>query len=145
MTTPRRSSRTTAAGEAWVLMGRLFRDNRHRFFEIAGAFELSPPLVIALNSLQEDEPMPMSALAGILRCDNSNVTGIVDRLEARGLVERRSAEHDRRVKHLHVTPKGAKVREQLSARMSDPPEAIKRLSAEDARALRDILRRAVPD
>ena len=40
----------------------------------------------------------MSALAGLLMCDNSNVTGIVDRLEALGLVERRPAEHDRRVK-----------------------------------------------
>ena len=40
----------------------------------------------------------MSALAHALHCDNSNVTGIVDRLEAAGLVERRAAEHDRRVK-----------------------------------------------
>ena len=33
--------------------------------------------------------MPMSALAQALQCDNSNVTGIVDRLEASGLAERR--------------------------------------------------------
>ena len=33
--------------------------------------------------------MPMSELAEAMRCDNSNVTGIADRLEDRGLVERR--------------------------------------------------------
>src|SRR3954464_12478022 len=46
--------------------------------------------------LDPDEPTPMSALAERLFCDASNVTGIADRLEARGLVERGSAEGDRR-------------------------------------------------
>ena len=52
---------------------------------------------MALGHLDADEPLPMSALAGALQCDNSNVTGIVDRLEAAGLAERRPAERDRRV------------------------------------------------
>src|SRR3954471_21476722 len=45
-------------------------------------------------------PMPMSSLAERLFCAASNVTGIAHRLEARGLVERESAEADRRVKAL---------------------------------------------
>src|ERR671928_2004208 len=60
----------------------------------------------ALRMLDPDEPMPMSALAERLFCDASNVTGIVDRLEARGLVERRSSEGDRRVKALTLTEAG---------------------------------------
>ena len=52
----------------------------------------------------------MSALAAALQCDNSNVTGIVDRLEAQGLVERRPAAHDRRVKTLVVTTEGVELR-----------------------------------
>ena len=75
---------------------------------------------------------------------SSNVTGIVDRLEARGLVERRAAEHDRRVKMLAVTETGAELREQLLARMYAAPEALAGLSPEDQRALRDLLRRALP-
>lgn len=137
------SPSTSAAGEAWVLMGRLFRANRHRFFAIAAEFELSPPQVQALSQLSADDPIPMSELAGILRCDNSNVTGIVDRLEKRGLVERRPAEHDRRVKHLRLTPEGARVRAAVSARMSEAPEALDRLDPEEQRLLRDLLRRAV--
>ena len=97
----------------------------------------------ALRMLDPDEPIAMSALAERLFCDASNVTGLVDRLEARGLVERRSAEKDRRVKALTLTPAGVALRDQVLAVMSEPPEAIAALPAADQRALRDILARAV--
>ena len=51
----------------------------------------------------------MSGLAELLFCDASNVTGIADRLEARGLIERRSAGGDRRVKVLALTSAGEVV------------------------------------
>ncbi|PZH13139.1 MarR family transcriptional regulator, partial [Streptomyces sp. NTH33] len=51
-----------------------------------------------LLSLLSLEPLPMRKLAQKLKCEPSNVTGIVDRLEARGLVERRPDPADRRVK-----------------------------------------------
>ena len=97
----------------------------------------------ALRMLDPDEPIAMSALAERLFCDASNVTGLVDRLEARGLVERRSAENDRRVKALTLTPAGVALRDQVLAVMSEPPEAIAALAVADQRALRDILARAV--
>ena len=97
----------------------------------------------ALRMLDPDEPIAMSALAERLFCDASNVTGLVDRLEARGLVERRSAANDRRVKALTLTPGGVALRDQVLAVMSEPPEAIAALPAADQRALRDILARAV--
>src|SRR6266540_4384863 len=90
-----------------------------------------------------DAPKPMSELALALRCDNSNVTGIVDRLEDRGLVERRAAAHDRRVKMLTITERGAEVRARLGARLDEPPEPLARLSLEDQRTLRDVMRRAL--
>src|SRR6266571_663211 len=78
----------------------------------------------ALRLLDPDEPMPMSALAERLFCDASNVTGIADRLETRGLVRRQSAEGDRRVKALTITRAGMKLREQVMELMNQPPEAI---------------------
>jgi DNA-binding MarR family transcriptional regulator len=93
--------------------------------------------------LDPDEAMPMSALAERLFCDASNVTGLVDRLEARGLVERRTAEGDRRVKALTLTREGVELRDRVLAVMSEPPEAIAALTLADQRALRDILARAV--
>ena len=138
-TTPKRS----AAGEAWALMHELFMSQRGRFLAIASEFELSPPQLGALKALEPGRPVAMSELATILACDNSNVTGIIDRLEDRGLVERRSAEHDRRVKMLVVTPAGQELRERLVEAMSQPPPALAALSTGEQRALRDLMRRAL--
>src|SRR5881409_2345304 len=97
----------------------------------------------ALRLLDPEQPMPMSALAERLFCDASNVTGIADRLESRGLVRRESLAGDRRVKALTITPSGMKLRRQVMELMSQPPDAIAALSDADQRALRDILARAV--
>jgi DNA-binding MarR family transcriptional regulator len=102
--------------------------------------DLVPPHWIALQALEQ--PMPMGELARVMVCDNSNITWITDRLEERGLVERRAAERDRRVKLLVLTPEGRLVREQLQSRLSQPPSAIKELSREDQRTLRAVLKRA---
>jgi MarR family transcriptional regulator, organic hydroperoxide resistance regulator len=132
---------SAAAVEAWRTMRDLMLRQRSAMLAIASEFELSPPQLFALRALEPGEPAPMSGLAGILRCDASNVTGIVDRLEDRGLVERRAAPHDRRVKHLVLTDDGAALRERLAARMDEPPEGFLELSPAEARALRDVLRK----
>jgi DNA-binding MarR family transcriptional regulator len=140
-TETKRRSRSDPATEAWDLITEIFATNRGRFVAVLGEFDLWPPQWFALQAL--DEPTPMGKLAGMLHCDSSNVTGIIDRLEQRGLVERRPAEHDRRVKLLVLTAEGRSVREQIQRRLSVPPEAISSLSRTDQRALRDLLRRAV--
>ena len=58
--------------------------------ELWREFDLMPPQQIVLGLL--DEPRPMGELAPQMHCDSSNMTGIVDRLEERGLVERGAAE-----------------------------------------------------
>ena len=138
-------AKSSPAAEAWHLMHRLFTSHRRRFVTIASQAELSPPQMGALLQLDPQQPVPMNDLASALACDASNVTGIVDRLESRGLVERRPAPHDRRVKMLALTDAGLEVRSQVQAGMSEPPEAFAAMSAADARALRDILRRALAD
>ena len=85
----------------------------------------------------------MSSLAGKLFCDNSNVTGIVDRLEARGLIARHPAAHDRRVKLLVLTAEGERIRNVATRQMSQPPPEIAALPLEHQLALRDALRAAV--
>lgn len=135
--------RASPASEAWALMNELLHASRRRFLAIASEFELSPPQVRALGVLDPDQPVPMSELACALHCDNSNVTGIVDRLEARGLIARRPAEHDRRVKLLVLTEEGEEIRAIATEQMSQPPPEIAGLPIEHQRALRDALRAAV--
>jgi DNA-binding MarR family transcriptional regulator len=80
--------------------------------------------------------MALSSLAGLLHCDNSNVTGIADRLEAAGLIERRPSETDRRVKTLALTARGTEMRDAVIEVMAAPPPPIAALSEEDADAAR---------
>src|SRR5215210_6776901 len=134
---------STAAREAWALFWRIFSADKPRRMATLNELGLAPMQSMALMQLQPGEPMAMSKLAGLLMCDNSNVTGIVDRLEAQGLVEGRPAEHDRRVKSLVVTEKGVKMRSEVERRMGVPPPPLAGLSEEDAVALRDILQRAL--
>jgi DNA-binding MarR family transcriptional regulator len=133
----------SVAEEAWGLMFQLLMASKPQRVQIAHELGLSPMQAHALHVLEPGTEVPMSALAEALFCDASNVTGIVDRLEARGLIERRSAAHDRRVKMLAVTEEGARLREETWRRMSEPPPEIASLSRADQRALRDVLRRAL--
>ena len=131
--------------EAWELMFELFKGTKRERFQLAQEYGLSPMQLFALSALEPGAEVPMSSLAETLLCDASNVTGIVDRLEGRGLIERRAAAHDRRVKLLALTDEGIRLREETSRRMSRPPLQIAELSGADKRALRDILKRAVAE
>jgi DNA-binding MarR family transcriptional regulator len=133
----------TAARDAWALFWRIFSADKPRRMATLNELGLAPMQSMALMQLRPDEPMTMSAMAHALQCDNSNVTGIADRLEAMGLIERRAAEHDRRVKTLVINEMGTQVRGQVERRMSVPPPPLASLSDEDAAALRDILQRAL--
>jgi DNA-binding MarR family transcriptional regulator len=134
----------SAASEAWLLIHDLVFREKPRFVVIAHELDLAPMQVRALLSLAHAS-RPMSALAGVLHCDASNVTGIVDRLEERGYAARRPHPDDRRVKLLALTPEGEALAARIRARMAEPPAALAHLPEEDARTLRDVLRRAVDD
>ena len=133
---------SSPARDAWILMRDIAMVNKARVFAIASEFELYPMQVHALKVLEPGEGMPMSVLADTLICDNSNVTGIVDRMEARGLIERRSAAHDRRLKLIALTSEGEELRERMLEQLDVPPPELESLSRTDQRALRDILRKA---
>jgi DNA-binding MarR family transcriptional regulator len=134
--------RTDPGSEAWSLMHWMMVRNKQRLFAMAQEFELAPQQMIALRMLAAG-PKKMSELADALFCDNSNVTGIVDRLEERGLVRREAAEGDRRVKLLVLTREGERMRVEITKRMAEPPPPIASLSEKDQTTLRDILKRAV--
>lgn len=124
-------------------MHELWKGSKPYVETIAAEFELTPQQLFALKNLSAERPMTMSELASTLACDASNVTSIADRLEARGLVNRQSADHDRRVKALVMTATGTEVRERIHERMQQPPPAIDNLCDADKEALCGILSRAL--
>ena len=126
---------------AWHLLVQFLFSHRAHLPTLAAALELSPAQCHVLHLIEPGRPIPMGQLAATLACDASNITGLIDRLEARGLVRRQPAAADRRVKELELTPTGARLRTQLVERMTTPPASLDRLSARDQQALVRILRR----
>jgi DNA-binding MarR family transcriptional regulator len=100
--------------------------------------ELHLTLPQAMLLRQLGDALPMNEAAGKLHCDPSNVTGIVDRLEARGLIERQHLTTDRRVKHLALTPAGRRLRGKVEKILSTAP-GVSELGASDQAALLGLL------
>ncbi|GHC97922.1 MarR family transcriptional regulator [Streptomyces violarus] len=91
------------------------------------------------------QPLPMRALAGRLACDASNITGLVDRLEARGLVSRHADAADRRIKNVVATAEGREAVRLIRADMRGTSEAFARLDEEGRRGLYELLGRLHPE
>src|SRR6188474_3001703 len=101
------------ACRAWQLLMKFFFAQKAHLPASGADFDLSPIQCHVLHLIEPGRPVPMGRLAETLSCDASNVTGLIDRLESRGLVRRRSSTRDRRVKVLQLTPTGARLRAQL--------------------------------
>ncbi|KRD00581.1 MULTISPECIES: MarR family winged helix-turn-helix transcriptional regulator [unclassified Streptomyces] len=94
-----------------------------------------------LLSLLSLEPLPMRKLAQKLKCEPSNVTGIVDRLESRGLVERRPDPADRRVKLAAATDEGRDIAKGLRESLRFAREPLAGLAEQERVVLRALLQR----
>ena len=108
-------------------------------------FDLSPIQCHLLHLIEPGRPLPMSRRADTLSCDASNVIGLVDRLESRGLVRRQPSPRDRRVKVLHLTPTGARLGAQLLRQMTGESLPLSRLSLDRRRTLVRILEALVDE
>jgi DNA-binding MarR family transcriptional regulator len=89
-------------------------------FGIAESYDLTPMQLGTLHGIMRGD-VTMGAVARGLHCDASNVTGIVDRLVAGGLVTRQESTADRRAKTLELTAKGRRVMNEI---MNQLPEAL---------------------
>ncbi|MFF3482191.1 MarR family winged helix-turn-helix transcriptional regulator [Streptomyces sp. NPDC002701] len=113
----------------------------HEEYEDAAAEHALTGAQARLLSLLSLEPLPMRRLAQKLKCEPSNVTGIVDRLEARGLAERRPDPSDRRVKLAAATEEGRRVARNLRLSLRFAREPLAGLSREERMSLRGLLLR----
>ena len=118
------------------MMEFMLSKGRPRMLELWREFDLMPPQQMVIGLL--DEPRAMGELAQRMHCDNSNITGIVDRLTERGLVERRAAEGDRRIKLVALTDAGRELHDELARRRAVPPPELAELPAADLEHLRRI-------
>jgi DNA-binding MarR family transcriptional regulator len=102
---------------------------------------LSMAKLMALKALSEaGESLPLGQLAERLSCVKSNITQLVDRLEADGLVARRLDPNDRRTKLAVLTAAGRKACDEGTRVQRDVERALlKRLTRDEARMLETLV------
>src|SRR5262249_18967112 len=122
-----------------ALLRSLFGLQRRRFLIAASELDLHPAQAGAL--LQLADPLPMNELAYRLVCDHSNLTRLIDPLEAPRLVQRRPHLDDRRVKHVVLTDDGRELRDQMLDRVARPTPGFEGLTDEEQRQLAGLLRK----
>jgi DNA-binding MarR family transcriptional regulator len=139
-----RATKSEVAQEVWQALLGYFVTQRSHQLHAAQELGLTPGHVKTLFELDADQPVSMGELASVLACDASSATWLVDRLEERGLVERRAHPHDRRVKTVVLTPDGAKTKGRLVELLSVPPDDLLALDRADLDELREALRLLPP-
>ncbi|MGD9033397.1 MAG: MarR family transcriptional regulator [Desulfobacteraceae bacterium] len=79
--------------------------------ELNKKYQVSAPQLSSLLALYENGPLPPSQIAKCIMVNSSTVTGIIDRLEQKGLVQRSRISTDRRVITVTLTDKGRELAE----------------------------------
>ena len=120
----------------------LYTESRRVTKELARVFGLTGPQVTALKMLEGFGALSLSDLSARMSARNSTVTGIADRMERDGLVERQRDNRDRRVVRIRLTAEGRRLAKKIPVESMEVfAAALDALDGDDRRALRRILRR----
>jgi len=115
----------------------------HKDYEEAAAARSLTGAQAKVLGLLRLGPLPMRQIAQTLNCEPSNITGIVDRLEGRGLVERQADPGDRRIKLVAATTAGRDASSELRESLRFAREPLASLAPDERTQLRDLVRRIV--
>ncbi len=110
---------------------------------LAGVDGLRPRLLVAMRLLRDHGPLAQGALGEALRLDPSNVVGLLNDLEARGLVTRQRDPADRRRHIVELSDAGRQTLARAEASLATVEErTLRGLSPEERCTLHDLLLRA---
>lgn len=102
---------STGIARSHELLIGLMMQAKHRLITLAGEFNITGMQAMMVFLLKT--PSPMNSFTKLLNCDASNITGLVDGLELRGLASRFPDKRDRRIKMVKLTKEGEKLRSQF--------------------------------
>jgi MarR family transcriptional regulator, organic hydroperoxide resistance regulator len=124
----------------WFRLIRLHTRSRMAIANRLRAYDLSVPQCDVLTTLTEREGISQQELAARLYVTKGNISGLVDRLVASGLVERRSLQSDRRSHAIHLTPAGRELaRKGIEAQHAFVADTFGRIAPERLALLDDLL------
>jgi DNA-binding MarR family transcriptional regulator len=108
--------------------------------ELTKKYQVSQPQLTCVLALFEYGPLPVSKLAKYVLVKPSTATGIVDRLEEKGLVKRERSLLDRRIVTIHLTESGNEVARKAPLPIPTPMvEGLNKLPAEETRKIVESL------
>lgn len=120
----------------------IFRD----FSSTLGALDMTPGLFGVLVIIDSNPGLTQNALAKATHLDRSTVVTVIDKLEHRGLVERRAAIPDRRAYALVLTAAGAKLLKRLKTLVAEHEKRLcKNLTSDERALLMRLLQRIFPE
>jgi DNA-binding MarR family transcriptional regulator len=113
------------------------------YAELCAKHDLSPAQAQLLCVIK-DQPRGMTELTRMLRLERPGLSGLVDRIERRGLLRRDTPDHDRRAVTLTPTPRGQEIVEAFYTEVSDRLlELVAHLPASDRRQFERIASKIV--
>jgi len=114
------------------------------FMEECQAFDVTPVQYAALVAIRDYPGVDATRLSAVIAFDRSTLGSVIERLEAKGLITRKSASHDKRAKLLYLTKAGARILREImpsidraQARMLEP------LKGADRARLMELMRHLV--
>lgn len=118
----------------------LYTESRRLTKAMAANFGLTGPQLTVVKMLESLGDMSLSALSERIRAQNSTVTGIIDRMEREGLVERARSSRDRRVVHIRLTQRGTELARSIPLQPAEIlRQALESLDPEESAVLLRIL------
>jgi len=91
---------------------------------LAAEYGLTSMQALTLLLVGSNEPRPMNVFSKLYGCDVSNITGIIDGLEQKGLVSRQTHPDDRRIKVIQLEPAGQKLRQKLAKELGSQSSSL---------------------
>ncbi len=131
-----------SALKLWVVLARCYDTfAQSEALRIKG-YEVTPPQFGVLEALAHLGPLKMCEIAEKLLMSGANVTGVVDRLEEKGLVRRVMEADDRRTYHIHLTDSGGKLIAEIFPTHAEKIRlATRALSTKEKRTLTELLKK----
>jgi len=126
------------------LIRRLNQISMALFGEETSALDLTSVQYAALNMVHELPGIDQVSLSDMIAFDKTTIVKVLDRLVEKGLITRTRSETDRRVNHLHATPKGSQLLKEVHPMLDRSDKRILApLSPAEQRSFMDLLTRLV--
>jgi MarR family transcriptional regulator, temperature-dependent positive regulator of motility len=129
------------------LIRRLHQSSTQIFLTHArqAGIDITPVQFAAMDALRENPGIDQAGVAALIAYDRATIGGVMDRLEAKGLIEREACERDRRARVGRLTQEGANVYEALLPVVrAVQTDILGRLSLAERRRFMALVKKALP-